>query len=108
MIYYQWTEVYATDRIYRKEKYFCLCLIAAVSGGRKKRATVTDFYLCDNDTGKFVGECGQSGNKLKIKCKFVVAQTCVYKVGCAFSNTGWQCPVPDHVFHYLHCCDYVC
>jgi len=81
---------------------------ATVSGGRQKRGTVTDFYLCDRNTMKFVGECGRSGDKLKIKCKFVVAQTCVYKVGCDFSNTGWQCPVPDHVFHYLHCCDYAC
>lgn len=81
---------------------------ATVSGGRQKRGTVTDFYLCDRNTMKFVGECGQSGDKLKIKCKFVVAQTCVYKVGCDFSATGWQCPVPDHVFHYLHCCDYAC
>jgi len=81
---------------------------AKISGGRTKRGTVTDFFLCDNNTGKFVGECGRSGAQLKIKCKFVVAQTCVFKVACDFSAKGWQCPVPGHMFHYLHCCDYSC
>lgn len=81
---------------------------AKIAGRRHKRAIVTEFYLCDASSGKYINECGRSGEKLKIKCKFVKAQTCVFKVGCSQKGVGFDCPVPAHMFHYLHCCDYQC
>jgi len=81
---------------------------AKLAGHRQKRATLTEFYLCDYKSGQFINECGRTGKKLKIKCKFVQAQTCVFKIGCNQKGTGFDCPVPAHMFHYLHCCDYEC
>jgi len=80
-----------------------------MSGRRKKRAlTVTTFSSCTQDSSKYIDQCGRSGTDLKVTCKFVVSNTCVYQMACGFSSAGWQCPAPKHMFTYLHCCDYFC
>lgn len=73
--------------------------------GRSKRKTVTEFIACDNNSQLTIAEC--PGPKLIVKCKFVAAKTCVYRVSCTLGGTGWNCP-GAHRYHILHCCDYAC
>ena len=76
--------------------------------GRTKRADkiITEFLPCQRASVMTIENCYGEGN-LGIKCKFVQNGTCVYKVDCSLSVTGWNCG-NLHRFTLLNCCDYTC
>merc|ERR1712183_681432 len=86
-----------------------LAAAKATKAGKSKRdsshRTVTEFIACDNSSQYTIAKC--PGHKLIVICKFVVGETCVYKVGCKLTRFGWKCP-GVHAYHILHCCDYAC
>ena len=76
--------------------------------GKAKRANrvVREFLPCDRKSVMTIETCHGKG-KLGILCKFVEQGTCVFKVSCTLTATGWNCG-DLHRFHILHCCDYTC
>jgi len=79
--------------------------VKAVTSGRSKRRAVTEFIACNENSRFVIQRCNP--DDLTITCRFVFGETCVYKIGCKQSGSGWNCP-GAHSFHILHCCDYDC
>lgn len=71
---------------------------------------LVEYPACDKTkvTGVFL-ECGNTPEKMILKCRQRSFRSCIYKVTCTpiKGGNGWQCP-GDHVFTIRYCCDAEC